>query len=355
MRLLMTTDAIGGVWTYTTELRAQLASCGIEVVLATLGPQPPPDPASPYVPCRLEWQPDPWEDVASSGRRLLELAEEADAELVHLNGFAHGALAWEVPVVVVAHSCVLSWHEAVRGVPAGSDWARYQATVMAGLRGADAVVAPTAAMRAALRRHYDYDRRCRLIANGVSPHPGPSGPRAQLVLAAGRLWDQAKGLDALDRAAAQIAWPVAIGGDAGGRTAGHAQLLGVLPRDELRARMGQAAIFAHPASYEPFGLVVVEAALAGCALVLGDIPALRELWDGDALFVAPGDAATLADACERLIGDEDLRRVLAARARRRAASYDAATMAAGYVQLYERLLASERGSVHATVEGGSAR
>jgi glycosyltransferase involved in cell wall biosynthesis len=346
MRLLMTTDAVGGVWTYAAELRAQLAASGVDVVLATLGPQPPPDPSSPYIPCRLEWQEDPWEDVAASGRRLLELAEQAGAELVHLNGYAHGALAWEVPVVVAAHSCVLSWHEAVRDAPAGAEWARYRAAVVAGLRGADAVVAPTAAMRAALRRHYAYDHRCRIVPNGVSPHPQTSGRRGRLVLAAGRLWDEAKGLDALDRAAARIPWPVALAGDAGERTARHAHLLGVLPRDELRARMAQAAIFAHPARYEPFGLVVVEAALAGCALVLGDIPALRELWDGDALFVAPGDAAALAAACEEIIGDDDLRRGLAERARRRAARYDAATMATAYVRLYKRLLASERRPVH---------
>jgi glycosyltransferase involved in cell wall biosynthesis len=266
---------------------------------------------------------------------------------VHLNGFAHGALAWELPVVIAAHSCVLSWHEAVHGAPAGAEWTRYRDAVATGLRGADTVVAPTAAMRAALRRHYGYDRRCRLIANGVSPHPGTSGRRGRLVLAAGRLWDEGKGLDVLDRAAAEIAWPVAIAGDAGGRTARHAHLLGVLPRDALRERMGRAAIFAHPACYEPFGLVVLEAALAGCALVLADIPALRELWDGDALFAEPGDAAALASACERIIGDDGLRRLLAERARRRAARYDAATMAAGYIHVYERLTTTRRKPVHA--------
>ena len=34
-----------------------------------------------------------------------------------------------------------------------------------------------------------------------------------------------------------------------------------------------------PARYEPFGLSILEAALSGCALVLGDLPSLRELWD----------------------------------------------------------------------------
>jgi glycogen(starch) synthase len=337
MRLLMTTDAVGGVWTYATELRAQLATTGIEVVLATLGPAPPPDPASPYLPCRLEWQPDPWEDVRDSGRQLLALAEETRADVVHLNGFAHAALPWPVPVVVAAHSCVLSWHAAVRGAPAGDEWARYGQAVAAGLQAADAVVTPTAAMRAALRRHYGLSRGCAVIANGVSPHPFQPQPRARLVLAAGRLWDEAKGLDALDAAAAKIAWPVAVAGDAGERCAVHAHQLGVLERNELRRLMGQAAIFAHPARYEPFGLVVLEAALAGCALVLGDIPSLRELWDGDALFVTPGDADALAAACQRLIADERLRRRLLSRSRERARRYGAVTMAARHRRLYTRL------------------
>jgi glycogen(starch) synthase len=350
MRLLMSTEAAGGVWTYATELRAQLAASGVEVVLVTLGPRPPPDSESSYLPCRLEWQQEPWEDVWASGRRLLALAEETSVDLVHLNGFAHGALPWKVPVVVAAHSCVLSRHEAVRRGRVGNEWDRYQEAVAAGLRGADAVVTPTAAMRGALRRHYGFDHRCRLIANGVSPHPaGPGGPapRARLVLAAGRLRDEAKGLDALDRAAAEIAWPVALAGDADGHSARHAHLLGVLPRDELRERMGRAAIFAHPARYEPFGLVVLEAALAGCALVLGDIPSLRERWNGDALFVAPGDSAALAGACDRIIGDDGLRRALADRARRRARGHDAATMAAEYKRLYEQLRERERKSVPA--------
>ncbi len=68
--------------------------------------------------------------------------------------------------------------------------------------------------------------------------------------------------------------------------------------------MGEAAIFAHPARYEPFGLAVLEAAMAGCALVLGDIPTLRELWDGAAVFVAPGRPDRLGEALAALAADE---------------------------------------------------
>lgn len=343
----MTTDAVGGVWTYATELRAQLADAGVEVVLATLGPQSPPDPTSPYLACRLEWEPDPWEDVQDSGDWLRGLAEDTGADIVHLNGFAHGALRWPAPVVVAGHSCVLSWHEAVRGAPAGAGWERYREAVGAGLHGADAVVAPTAAMGAALERHYDLQRRPQIIPNGVSPHPESPithSARAPLVLAAGRLWDEAKGLDALDTAAAQMTWPVAVAGEPGDRQASHVQLLGGLPRDELRTLMGRAGIFAHLARYEPFGLVVLEAALAGCALVLGDIDSLRELWDGAAVFVAPGDAAALRDACQRLVDDDGLRAILAGRAGERAWRYDATTMAQQYVRLYERLCDTSYGA-----------
>jgi glycogen synthase len=343
----MSTDAVGGVWTYAAELRAGLAAAGIEVVLATLGPIPPPEPNIAYRRCRLEWQDEPWDDVRESGEWLRELAQDERVELVHLNGYAHGALPWGVPVVVVGHSCVLSWHEAVRGAAAGASWQRYRREVRAGLCGADIVVAPSSAMRSALRRLYDFHRSCRVISNGVSPQPMPRAAKQRLVLGAGRLWDEAKGLDTLDAAAARIGWPVAVAGDAGNVVARSVRLLGQLDREALRSLMGSTAIFAHPARYEPFGLVVLEAALASCALVLGDIPSLREQWEGAALFVAPGDDVALASALQRLIGDDELRGTLAAGARRRAARNDASTMARAYAELYLHLCARSPGAVPA--------
>ena len=63
--------------------------------------------------------------------------------------------------------------------------------------------------------------------------------------------------------------------------------------------MGRAAIYALPARYEPFGLSILEAALSGCALVIGDIPSLREIWADAALFVpSDGHDAPLAHVGE---------------------------------------------------------
>jgi glycosyltransferase involved in cell wall biosynthesis len=118
----------------------------------------------------------------------------------------------------------------------------------------------------------------------------------------------------------------------GGRPA---TFLGRLPEDDLAHWLSRAAIFAHPARYEPFGLAVLEAALSGCALVLGDVESLRETWDGAAEFAA--DDAALADRIAALARDGARRRALADRARARALGFTPARMADGYVALYRAL------------------
>ena len=335
----MTTDAVGGVWTYATTLADSLADEGVEVVLAVLGPEPSPSQAAGrelrVFPGRLEWQADPWDDVARAGQWLLAQAEEVQADVVHLNDYSHGALEWRVPLVVAGHSCVLSWWEAVHGRRAPAEWERYRAMVAAGLHGADAVVAPTAAMLADLRRLYGLDPGGgEVIPNGVHDRFGADVPKEPFVLGAGRLWDAAKALDALDDAAEALAWPVVVAGDCGSHSRHHAESLGQLDRAELDRLMRRAAIFAHPARYEPFGLAAVEAGLARCALVLGDLPSLREVWGDAALYVAPGDAAALADAICGLIADPARREEMGSRARRRAEAYGAGRMAGRYASLY---------------------
>jgi glycosyltransferase involved in cell wall biosynthesis len=99
----------------------------------------------------------------------------------------------------------------------------------------------------------------------------------------------------------------------------------------------RATIYALPARYEPFGLSILEASIAGCALVLGDIDSLREIWGDAALFVPVDDAPALTAAIQSLVDHPDRRAGLAARAQRRAARYSMASMAAQYRTLYDEL------------------
>jgi glycosyltransferase involved in cell wall biosynthesis len=320
---------VGGVWTYARDLADALEA---EVTIATMGPPPAERSEDVLVSTyALEWEDDPWDDVDRAGAWLLELEEELRPDVVHLNGYAHGALPWRAPVVVAAHSDVVSWWWAVHGEPPPERYDRYRSAVEAGLRAADAVVAPTNAVLDDLRRHYRLCRERVVVPNGSSFEPEPA-EKEPFVVALGRFRDEAKNLAALERARAASTWPLV--------TAGDGTALGRLGRSEVRLLLARAAVFASPARYEPFGLGILEAARSGCALVLGDVPSLREVWGEAALFAAPDDDESLAAALRLVTCDAELRLELAERARRRAARYTVEAMAAGYAHVYDHVLAA---------------
>jgi glycosyltransferase involved in cell wall biosynthesis len=363
VKVLLVADAVGGVFTHAVELARALTASRVKVVLATEGAELTPDRRRAVAalsgvvhegrPYRLEWMPDPWDDVAAAGRWLLALEDRERPDVVHTCELAHGALPFRAPKLVAGHSCVPSWYEGVRGAPPGAEWARYRAVVRAGLRGAGAIVAPSLWMARALVRHHAPILAPQVVPNGRDAARFWPGPKEELVLAAGRIWDEAKNVAALVRVAPRLPWPVLVAGDAerpggdpapaptatatalrGGRAA---TFLGRLPEEELARWLSRAAIFAHPARYEPFGLAVLEAALSGCALVLGDLESLRERWDGAAVFVPPWDEDALAGAIAGLARDEPRRRALAAGARERGLAFTPRRMADGYRAVYRAL------------------
>lgn len=358
LRVLMTTDTVGGVWQYALELCRCLCADGHEVVLAATGADPSPGQrreagaiaglelhAMPY---RLEWMSQPWDDIARAGEWLLGLADEFRPDIIHLNDYSQGVLPWPAPVLMVGHSCVLSWWRAVRGGQAPAEWSGYHQRVQAGLQAADLVVAPTATMLQSLNEHYGPLPATQVIPNGRAPLEAPrAGTRDPVILTAGRLWDAGKNIQALTAIAARVPWPVCVAGEVrhpgDGDESLHpgVRLLGQLSSDELGGWMGRAGIYALPARYEPFGLSALEAAMAGCALVLGDIPSLREVWGDAALYVPPDDHDALASALLGLIDEPGRMQELALRAATRALRYTPDAMARAYQAAYRAVVASD--------------
>jgi glycogen(starch) synthase len=354
-RVLMTTDTVGGVWTYVIDLARALGEQGIEVALATMGAPVSPGQRSEALAIdtlelfesryRLPWMDEPWDDVLAAGDWLLDLEARLGPDLVHLNEPVYGSLCWPVPILVVGHSCVLSWWHAVWKSPAPEEWDRYRHAMSEGLSAADEVVAPSSWMLQALRRNYGV-KTGRVVPNGRAPGQFSPRPKAELVFAAGRLWDPAKNLLVLNQVANGLAWPIYIAGEArhpSGEariSAEHLHLLGRLEPHGVAAWLRHASIYAFPARYEPFGLSILEAALAGCTLVLGDLPTLRELWEGVASFVPPEEPEALRSAIETLIEDPASRQTLGARARERALTFTPRRMAQGYLQAYSDVLSS---------------
>ena len=97
-----------------------------------------------------------------------------------------------------------------------------------------------------------------------------------------------------------------------------------------------------PARYEPFGLSVLEAALSGCALVLGDIPSLREVWGKAAVYVDPDDPEELKQQILHLIENTRAREQMAAKALKQASYYSPERFAQQYMAVYQQLLQAEQ-------------
>ncbi len=353
----MTADCVGGVWTYAMTLCRALRERRVDVTLAVTGGEISQEQRAEaeavadlrHKPFKCEWMQPPLADVAAAGEWLEQLAAETSPDVIHLNDFAHGSRGFGgVRKVVVAHSDVVSWFAHVRHAEPDATWDAYRHAVATGLAGADAVVALTGHGADDLACRYAYAGRLEVIANAVEPDEFISSGREPFILAAGRLWDEAKGLAALADAASGCKWPVMLAGDAGhpdGGTASYrnVELLGPLPHDELRKLMRRAGLFVAVPHYEPFGLSIAEAAAADCPLLLSDIPTLRELWDGAASFVElrgqpPAPSQRLGEAINALIDDDEARRRGSEAAVRRASVFSPERQAEAYLALYHDLM-----------------
>jgi len=154
MHVLITTDTVGGVWTYTQELVTGLAGRGHHVTLVSFGKLPAPHQTTwlqtlagvDYHPTeyRLEWMETSEWDIEESRRYLEMLVREVRPDVLHFSQYCYGDIDADLPRIVVAHSDVVSWWVAFHGKePDNTPWIRrYRELVKNGLRGADLVVAP---------------------------------------------------------------------------------------------------------------------------------------------------------------------------------------------------------------------
>lgn len=352
-RILLTTDTVGGVWRYSLELAKGLIDDRIEVVLAVLGPAPGPHQrqeaaalgASLVVTdLPLDWLAETARDIEHAAGAIAAIARRFAADTVHLHTpCLAGRADWPAPVVAVGHSCVGTWWHAVRSGPMPADLAWRAGMMASGIDRADVVIAPTRALADALCTCYGTIRPIEVVHNGRTA-AATTVRRGQHILTAGRLWDEGKNVATVDAAAAAWDWPVLAAGPIQGPNGARAvtrnvTLLGSLSECEMAEQYARAAVFVSLARYEPFGLAVLEAAQAGCALVLSDIPTFRELWGGAATFVPAWDIRSVTAAVDALSRDPVARQHQGEAAQRRASAYSVRRMAAATRRIHDRALA----------------
>lgn len=356
-RVLMSTEVVGNLWPLALDMGRALEDRGVEVVLVTVGRKLTNDQRREAwaissltlyeQPLRAEWMDTPWDDVRRVGERLLSLEQAYSPDVVHLHGYAHGALPFDAPVVLSCHNSIALWWQLAHGTPPPDEFQTYLERARLGLRQAQAVVAASSAMLHMLARLSGPITRPYVIPSGCDPRLFMPGTKEDLVLSATRSWDGSRNLLLVDQAAANVKWPWHAAADdtrppeAGNRverTTENVHLLGSLSRAELADWLSRASIYACPGSFDPTGLSVLEAALSGCALVLGDTEILREFWEGCAIFVDSRDPDELAHAVSSLAEDPEQRRALAHAARERALPFTVDASTDAHLALYQDLI-----------------
>lgn len=368
MHVLVTTDTLSGVWTYTQELVTGLTSRGVRITLVSLGDIPLPQqtawldslPGIDYRPTAfcLDWMQQGQRDFIDSCQYLTALVKELQPDLLHLNHLCYGGLPVKTPRIVVAHGDFITWWQAVHGhEPEESRWLRwYRDLVTDGLSQASMVVAPSLWMLDTIRECYAQPRREAVIYNGRNPVAfNPYVSKNDSVLAVGRLRDAGKQISLLtqhmhplpvcivnsDEPAPVPAIPISADVKLAANET-TISLKGAQTEAQLRLLYSRAAIFVATSRYEPFGLAPLEAAFSRCAIVANDIPSFREIWGDAAIYFRENNAASLADVIRRLHDQRDLCRGYGARAFQRAREcFTARRMTDEYLKLYHRTLQAE--------------
>jgi glycosyltransferase involved in cell wall biosynthesis len=206
---------------------------------------------------------------------------------------------------------------------------------------AAALVANSGATARRLRELYRVAALLEVIPNGVDyPQSVPDRDWArsrESVIYAGSFFGW-KGVEDLVAAAARLpAFRIRVlGGDEAGvarmralvREGGaRIDFAGRVPHAQVAGELARACIAVLPNRADPDSaftspIKLFEYMAAGCALVVSDLPSLRELLDPEeAAWVAPGDPAALAQAIGALAADPERARRMGERVRAKARGY----------------------------------
>jgi glycosyltransferase involved in cell wall biosynthesis/N-acetylmuramoyl-L-alanine amidase len=283
----------------------------------------------------------------------------------------------------VGHLVNTPWEPVVTRTSGGRPWRARSLRLVDrwSSRRDDALVALTDAVAAAARRDLgpQVSAKLQVIPRGVDLDrfpaltPAPTSPQLRLV-SVGRLVPQ-KGHDTVVQALARLrARGVPASLTIVGEGPEHESLTALVAdagldgsvtmtgaRTDVAELLAACDVFVLASRWEGQSNAVLEAMASARPVVVGDVPALREVVGDAGVLVAPDDVTAWVDALATLAADPARRQALALAGRRRVEErYDARTRASQLGTLYQRLAAgrsraqpptSHQGRSHATSTG----
>lgn len=164
----------------------------------------------------------------------------------------------------------------------------------------------------------------------------------------GRLDEPRKGLGILLDAVSKLETPakVTVMGAGHPRPIEGVTFTGRVSEEEKRKILGRADIFVAPnTGGESFGIILVEAMAAGCAVVASDIEAFSAVCGAAGALFPPGDSEALARTLQLLIDDPSARTALITAGAERCMDFDWSTVSRQILAVYEAVSSDEKVTV----------
>ena len=120
--------------------------------------------------------------------------------------------------------------------------------------------------------------------------------------------------------------------------AAQTKFAGMVDDAQLVSLYQHARVFVFPSRYEGFGFPVLEAMACGCPVITSNAASLPEVVGDAALLADPSDSDGFARHLERVLVDEDLRRLLREKGLDRAAQFSWERTAQETLRVYERVI-----------------
>ncbi len=236
----------------------------------------------------------------------------------------------------------------------------HRQTVRAAIRQGAWVHTDSEYVAAQVRDIYDVDpNRVVVVPAGVcltapGPHPRPGSPYVLALGSTDRRKDLTTLVEAFDQLASELGdLRLVLAGPDGDAADELNQAVADSPYNSRICRLGwvdeptrssllhEAAAVAYPSLYEGFGLVPLEAMLAGVPVVTTSVASIPEVAGDAAFYVSPGSPDELAEALRQVLTDTAMALDLVARGRIRARAFTWHKSAEAMVGLF-RLAADSR-------------
>jgi glycosyltransferase involved in cell wall biosynthesis len=112
------------------------------------------------------------------------------------------------------------------------------------------------------------------------------------------------------------------------------EFLGFAEEAKKRQLVAQANLMVHPASFESFGIILLEAIDLGCPVVSTAVGGIPEVVGEGGTLVPPGQPEALARAIDALLRDPNLGAAMSKAGRAHAARFDWAALAPDVERAY---------------------